>query len=171
MEIKSPEWAEGLQVGLGLKRRDLRSSSRAGAVGDTSLRMPATRSSAIVSVGHVSPRARPHLWLRRKSGFTDCLTELLETVIWERAQLDRFETKWVQARQLVSEKRDGERVVHDGLRSYPAVGSLRMPSGSRKKCKESANDLSLEGNPEDGRSHWGRSWCIRMELNHEPSDP
>ena len=40
-------------------------------------------------------------------GFTDCLTELLETVIRERSQLDRFETKWAPARLQVIEERKG----------------------------------------------------------------
>ncbi len=40
-------------------------------------------------------------------GFTDCLTELLETVIRERAQFDRFETKWAPARLQVIEERKG----------------------------------------------------------------
>ena len=57
-------------------------------------------------------------------GFTDGLTELLETVVRERRQLDQYETKWEQARQRVIDERRSPATKDDGTSMETVLSSM-----------------------------------------------
>ena len=61
-------------------------------------------------------------------GFTDALTELLETVVRERQNLDQAEAKWNRARELVAKER---------AETNPAQGvtSLEVELGSMNEVQ------------------------------------
>ena len=57
-------------------------------------------------------------------GFTDALTELLETVVRERQNLDEVETKWNRARELVARERVEKKPEQSGATIEAEVGAM-----------------------------------------------